>query len=620
MSISAPRLRQSRHGVFVFRFLVPPALVPLVGKKELRKSLGTKNSQTAKVIALHLNALIEHALKSLPASAAMDDILKNLKSVSHGKWIARIGNVELRTDGTKEDSNELVRQLTSGPLRDLVEKEMEREGQATIITAPVVGYTGHLPNSPRKIGEIIDEYLLQISAPNSLNGSSSSRRTGSAKTLIDRRTTIREFSTYIESKARTGLSLNSFVHELQVADVQSFLEYYSTRPARKLKRTSKATALESSAHALPEGYQSKAAIENKSLSQSTLAKQSSNIKGLIEYCRNKGAIDHTSGLLAHFFGKDLRKAVTALTKDNRKPQSYEPFEHDELKKLLDPALLFWCSAGKPDYFWAPLLASHMGFRASEIATLKMKSVRELAEQNLYFIQLFEDETKNTNSARKVPIPDRIIEIGFIEYVKFLHERLHAVPKNIRDEYPLFPHVDVAAKTFLDDPGKNISRFFSRYRVMAIFNLDLNTKVFHSFRHMVVSLLSALKVDLKTQMSIVGHVDEDDASFKGGHQWTEGFTAKQLQTNIRYTKEVNGFDTLSPLQHNKLCLDQACSLYDLDYKELKGASDQIMKMLICNDAQGIKWSAGFRKNQQKLTASIPQKLRPDPADVQDFSWR
>ena len=103
MSISAPRLRLSRHGTYCFRYLVPPQFIEQVGKKELRRSLRTKNSQIAKIVALHLNALIEKALKDLTPQLAMDEIKKLLAAGVHGFTI-KTKNLEITTNGTKEDA------------------------------------------------------------------------------------------------------------------------------------------------------------------------------------------------------------------------------------------------------------------------------------------------------------------------------------------------------------------------------------------------------------------------------------------------------------------------------------------------------------------------------------
>jgi len=631
MSISAPRLRQSRHGVFVFRYLVPAAFVAEIGKKELRRSLGTKNCHTAKVIALQLNALIEKALKTLPPRAAMDEIKKLLGTSAHG-WILRTKNYEFQTDGTKEDAEDLAERLTKGELRELIEQEVKR-GSSLSVT-PVTGpATGSLPQAlhfmparPMTIAQAIENYLKGKSAKDGEADSSEELGRESPKVSVDRKTTITIFEEFIKSGAREGLSLGSYVHELQADDIENFLRYYAKRTPQKLKANNKnpiGSGKDSASQGrLPEGFQDKAALENKVMSRSTLDKQSTNIKTLIDYCRKQGAIQSQSTLLSHHFRKDLRDLVVQLTKHNRKAGSYRAFEHQELKNLFEADTFFWCSGAQPDYFWAPLLALHMGFRAKEIATLTLKSVRDFPDQGLHAIQLFEDTTKNLNSSRIVPIPDRIVELGFLDYVNFLHEKTESLSQEEKAHYPLFPHVDYQSATFQSDSGKNISRFFSCYRRMPRFGLDLNTKVFHSFRHTVVSVLEAIKVDVKAQLAIVGHAEGDDGvQQRASEQWLGRAKALKLQTNLRYTKEVTGFDAPSSLQHNKEALDRCASMYELDYESLKLAAQNVRDLLVCQDLVGKKWRAGFRTNQQKVIATLPAALIPkDLEKVSAFDWR
>lgn len=678
MSISAPRLSQSRHGVFVFRFLVPPAFADQLGKKELRRSLGTKDSGTAKVIALHLNALIENALKSLPAKDAMDEIKKLLNAASHG-WVVRTQNLSFETDGSPQDAADLAARLTTGDLRELLEQDIARGHSLSVTQSPALpayvspsallhesvavpyrpltidkaieGYLGDddmdcrmgakepggsqhegtsaakplplRPDVPRQEGESAVKSAVQVEAPSKQTAPPSSAR---KKASDDKRTTMKVFKEFIESGATTGLSLESFVHEIQAHDVENFLTYYARRSPQKLKKNNRAVnSLASSdkadAQSLPLAFQDKGFQENEVLSQSTLDKQASNFNTLIDYCRKRGALHSTSTLVGSHFRKDLRDAVVQLTKRNRKSGSYAAFEHQELQQLFEPQPYFWCAGGQPDYFWAPLLALHMGFRAKEIATLTLKSIREFSEDGLHAIQLYEDSTKNLNSSRVVPIPDRLIELGFLEYVQFLHEKIRGLPADQQANFPLFPTVDHASTTFASDPGKNISRFFSCYRRMPRFELDLNTKVFHSFRHTVVSLLEALKVDVKAQMAIVGHAEGEDGKKSASDHWLGRSRSSMLQTNMRYTKQVKGFDTLSSLQHNKQFLNQCCAMYELDYTGLRKAGKTVQSLLVCNEDTVQQWKGGFRSNKKKLIELLPSEVVPtDMHKVDQFNWR
>ncbi|MBM3387487.1 MAG: hypothetical protein FJY36_07460, partial [Betaproteobacteria bacterium] len=140
MGITAPRLRQSRHGVFVFRYLVPPQFQEKLGKKELRRSLRTKNPAAARLLGLNLNVVIERLLKYLPPTQAMDEIERLLAAGVHG-WVLKTKNLEFQTDGTEADSKELAKQIVHGELRVLVDKELEAGSGLYIGGVPIpAGY------------------------------------------------------------------------------------------------------------------------------------------------------------------------------------------------------------------------------------------------------------------------------------------------------------------------------------------------------------------------------------------------------------------------------------------------------------------------------------------------
>lgn len=616
MSISAPRLRLSRHGTYCFRYLVPPQFVKQVGKKELRRSLRTKNSQIAKIVALHLNALIEKALKDLTPQLAMDEIKKLLAAGVHGFTI-KTKNLEISTNGTREDAESLLYSLQNKELREIVERDIA-EGQklsvsiADQVDQPISALFQLPVENPLRIEQAIDKYLAR-------NPPSTPTKQAAGKPIsADKKTTIVAFEAFIRAGGLDNISLASYVHQLKVLDIQNFLTDYSTRKPQKLKKDNSKKSKTDASDGDLTVYQGKGLIENKLLSAATLEKQATNIADFIDFCRKSDAISPNSALLSYKFRLDLTDHVTQLTSANRKAGSYEAYDHDELKRLFDPAVLFWCAGGKLDYLWAPLLALHMGFRAKEIATLKIMSVRHTEE--MYAIQVFEDSSKNENSSRTVPIPQKLIDLGFVSYWEFLKKhKLNHLSEEERMNYPLFPHVNVKSRTFVTDPGKNISRFFSLYRGMRHFELNLNSKVFHSFRHTVVSIMEALKVDLKAQEAIVGHAEGDDGVMRRSEYWSNRAAGMAHETNKRYTKPVQGFKALSLMQHNKNYLDEVCALYELDYEGLKIATQAAQDLLRC-DSEGKSWKSGFRTNQKAIIAKLPKELLQfDMEKVKEFSW-
>jgi hypothetical protein len=615
MGISAPRLRLSRHGTYCFRYLVPPQFVEKFGKKELRRSLGTKNSQIAKIIALHLNALIEKALKDLKPDVAMDEIKKLLAAGVHSFTI-KTKSKEISTNGTKEDAESLVASLQDPKFREWIDSDIA-EGEKVTVTAidPADQSISSLFRDP-----VAKPMSIESAISKYMNRKSSVEATKRAKgkpISADKKTTIVAFERFIEEGRLEDITLDSFVHELKAVDFENFLAYYATRKPQKVKKDNSKKSRNGSDAKNASIYDGKGLIENKMLSAATLEKQATNIKDFVGFCRKLELIPPSSALLHHEFREDLTRYILELTSRNRKAGSYEAYNHDELQRLFEPAVLFWCAGGKVDYLWAPLLALHMGFRAKEIATLKLMSIRRIEE--LHAIQIFEDHSKNENSARIVPIPQKLIDLGFIEYVEFLHEQVKHLPDEERKNFPLFPHVNVKSNTFATDPGKNISRFFSIYRGLSYFELNLNFKVFHSFRHTVVSVLDALQVDRKVQEAIVGHAQGDDGVVLRSEYWSSRKDGMAHETNKRYTKPVEGFKTLSTIQHNKQHLDDVCDLYELDYKGLRLATKAAQDLLRC-DVDGKTWRSGFRTNQKAIIAKLPKELSQfDTAKVKEFSW-
>ena len=88
-----------------------------------------------------------------------------------------------------------------------------------------------------------------------------------------------------------------------------------------------------------------------------------------------------------------------------------------------------------------------------------------------------ERAKTKNSICRLPIPARLIQLGFIEYAEHL-EKLGATL--------LFPHCDFSNPTMLRSPSKNCTRRFALY--LDKLGLCDPKLVFHSFRHTVVSAL------------------------------------------------------------------------------------------------------------------------------------
>ncbi len=100
-----------------------------------------------------------------------------------------------------------------------------------------------------------------------------------------------------------------------------------------------------------------------------------------------------------------------------------------------------------DYFWAPLLGIHLGCRLGEIVTLELDSIKRDEASGIWSLQVEDERAKNEHSVRSLPLPNRLVELGFTEYVE--HVRKMGATK-------LFPHRDLSGPTAKLDPSKRCS--------------------------------------------------------------------------------------------------------------------------------------------------------------------
>lgn len=105
--VKIPRLIQDRHGTYYFRLVVPQGARLLVGKKEIRKTLHTKNRFLAGQMALALNIWINELMTKPKLSDFNFEEVKKLDVIVEG------GKVTFRDIKTDEDVIR-VQKITSG--------------------------------------------------------------------------------------------------------------------------------------------------------------------------------------------------------------------------------------------------------------------------------------------------------------------------------------------------------------------------------------------------------------------------------------------------------------------------------------------------------------------------
>lgn len=158
------------------------------------------------------------------------------------------------------------------------------------------------------------------------------------------------------------------------------------------------------------------------------------------------------------------------------------YSKDELIKIFG-SNLYPSRYHRKDFtkFWIPLIGLYTGARLNEICQLYVDDIRK--EDGIYYFNITRDRpdqsTKNVQSIRKVPIHSKLIELGFLDFVK-------EVKKSKKDR--IFYTLTFQKKNHY---AGSISTAYGRY--LDDLGITDRSKVFHSFRHNIESILAHKKI-------------------------------------------------------------------------------------------------------------------------------
>lgn len=205
---------------------------------------------------------------------------------------------------------------------------------------------------------------------------------------------------------------------------------------------------------------------------------------------------------------DLLPTETQDKKRNKAKDGYQPFTNSELKLIFE----------RSDYptegyrYWTPLLGLYTGARANEIAQLQVDDViKTEAGIDCISIMDLEDDVddnepldvpddkpkkslKTAASRRWVPIHPKLIEVGFLNFVKDMKDK---------GEVRLFPELTYSK---VGGYGRNLSRNFAEVTKSLGIWVE-RKKVFHSFRSTFNGRLLKEGTPQELREFLLGHSNE-----------------------------------------------------------------------------------------------------------------
>lgn len=232
-----------------------------------------------------------------------------------------------------------------------------------------------------------------------------------------------------------------------------------------------------------------------------------------------GHMSRISSIMKHAISASDDDTISNVFTQRMKVQAkdeatYHPFSDFQLERVFMTKHFFTRQYNRfPHHFWVPLIGLYMGARLNEICQLYLSDIQHY-DGKLWCID-FSDEKedqsiKNKASYRLVPIPQVLIDLGFIDYYKNIKAE-GGLDKSGEKTERLFPYLSWHAK---NKYGQTISKWFGDHlkRVEVKQEETKNKKLaFHSLRNNCCNNLKQQGVDAETREDIAGH--EHDSEHK-----------------------------------------------------------------------------------------------------------
>jgi integrase len=446
---------------FYCRFLIPHDLQVVFNRRYVVRALHTSNGNHGRLLAALLAIRIQHIFDLVREGHVMDlqSLLAQLRPGSIARWEA--GKVTLPNGALLENIN----------IQD--DEDQQRFNSAVVNIGSLAGMLAPSSSKHDKGGLLVDrinQYLAE-------------RKRGelSQKNLNDAEFALRYLL--------VGLCGNKFVNDVGHEDADRVMNALMCWPANARKKSAFKNL------SVSEIIQKAKEINAAQLAPRTVEKYLDRLRVFFTWCYNRD----------YLIGKNPFSQRRLMGKDNRQSKQKKQFEGDELKLIFSPEMRKVCN--EPHKFWCPLIALFSGARLNEIAQLYLDDIYQSGNVWLFKIEADKPDKKIKNKAseRAVPIHEKLIELGFLEYVNDL--KLLGFTR-------LFPNLPFSALNgYGDAVGDWFNGRFLRHgpvgsKVQRV-GISDPEKSFHSFRYTVINRLYAVVADRLAIAEITGHERGED---------------------------------------------------------------------------------------------------------------
>src|SRR5690606_16924927 len=151
-------------------------------------------------------------------------------------------------------------------------------------------------------------------------------------------------------------------------------------------------------------------------------------------------------------------------------------------------------------YFVPMLLTYLGARRNEITGLAVRDVSETLNGWAIYIRINQfRRIKNTQSMRTIPVPNEVLRLGFVPYVRAIREL------GYQALFPELHHPEI--------PNDHGDRFYDDFRplVQASDEVDIWGRFLHALRHGQADALKQSGVSPELINDISGRLNKDETS-------------------------------------------------------------------------------------------------------------
>lgn len=447
-----PLLLRRPSGLYV-RFLLPASLRECWGVRCLVRSLGDLRHDAARLAAARMGYALAQAVRAMrTGSGAMIDkelmeavLAAAARGETRNYGIDIPGVVSMRADGPEDHARAMEAFRAMIPmLPSQLPSQLSRPAAAATV-----------PKSGPMLHEAIERFLKDFK-----------KKGRSAATELETHHSLTLFRDLVDDVPMEALSIQQ---------IDAFTDAMETWPARArvIPKYKHLSAREIVAAGREDGV--------PGLEVRTMEKHLDRIRVFFHEAERRRELPYNPL-------KGYRLQTTAAKYD----ASRRAFRPEELALIFDPTRRA-VHQHDPMFFWLPLINLFIGARLREVAQLAITDLEPIV--GVWGVHLTTESTKtlkNANSKRFVPLPDRLLSLGLLEYAQEMKALGHT---------DLFPGGSIGSK---NGPGDKMSRHFNRGYLRRVCGIEDPDVCFHCFRHTLITAADRLSIPESRMARITGH--------------------------------------------------------------------------------------------------------------------